>query len=130
MVRSTLWLTTILAAILFVAAGSIVDLLYTSRFSASAAVVRILVPGIVLFAAARVLGNDIAARGRPLVNSVVASASVVCNIGLNVVLDPPIRDRRSCMGEHVLVRVGLRGYGCRVSEDGESAAARARRALA
>ena len=87
-VRSTLWLTSILAAILFVAAGPVIDLLYSSRFSASAAVVRILVPGIVLFAAARVLGNDIAARGRPLVNSVVASASVLFNIGLNVVLIP------------------------------------------
>lgn len=87
-VRTTLWLTLILAAILFVAAGVVVELLYSSRFDASTAVVRILAPGIVLFGAARVLGNDIAARGRPLVNSVVASASVVCNIALNVVLIP------------------------------------------
>ena len=87
-VRSTLWLTLILAAVLFVAAGPVVDVLYSTRFSASAAVVRILAPGIVLFAGARVLGNDIAARGRPLVNSVFAGASVVCNIALNVVLIP------------------------------------------
>ena len=86
--RSTLWLTAILGGILVLIAGPAVDLLYTSRFSASAAVVRILVPGIVLFAAARVLGNDIAARGRPLVNSTIAAASVVCNIALNVVLIP------------------------------------------
>ena len=87
--RNTLWLTTILAAILFAAAGPVVDLLYSNRFSASADVVRILAPGIVLFSAARVLGNDIAARGRPLLNSAVASASVACNIGLNVALIPP-----------------------------------------
>jgi O-antigen/teichoic acid export membrane protein len=86
--RTTLWLTTILAGILFVAAGPIVHLLYSSRFGGSAAVVRILVPGIVLFSAARVLGNDIAGRGRPLVNSVVAGASVVSNIALNVALIP------------------------------------------
>jgi O-antigen/teichoic acid export membrane protein len=86
--RNTLWLTAILAAILFVFAGAAVDLLYSSRFSAATSVVRILAPGIVLFAAARVLGNDIAARGRPLVNSVIAAASVVCNIGLNVALIP------------------------------------------
>jgi O-antigen/teichoic acid export membrane protein len=86
--RSTLWLTAILAAILFVLAGVVVELLYSSRFSPSTSVVRILAPGIVLFAAARVLGNDIAARGRPLVNSVIAAASVVCNIALNVVLIP------------------------------------------
>ena len=88
MARSTLWLTTILAAILFVAADWVVELLYSSRFSASAAVVRILAPGIVLFSGARVLGNDIAARGRPLTNSVIAAISVVANIVLNLVLIP------------------------------------------
>jgi O-antigen/teichoic acid export membrane protein len=86
--RTTLWLTAILAGILVLIAVPAVDLLYSSRFSSSAAVVRILAPGIVLFSAARVLGNDIAARGRPLVNSVVAAVSVVCNIALNVVLIP------------------------------------------
>jgi len=86
--RNTLWLTTILAGILFVVAAPVVDLLYSSGFSASAGVVRILAPGIVVFSAARVLGNDIAARGRPLVNSVVAAVSVVCNIALNVLLIP------------------------------------------
>jgi O-antigen/teichoic acid export membrane protein len=86
--RNTLWLTTMLAAVLAVAAGAVVDVLYSSRFSASAGAVRALTPGIVLFSAARVLGNDIAARGRPLVNSVIAAASVVCNIALNVVLIP------------------------------------------
>lgn len=86
--RNTLWLTGIVGAIVFVLAGPVVDLLYSSRFGASAGVIRILVPGIVLFAAARVVTNDIAARGRPLVNSVVAATSVVCNVALNVVLIP------------------------------------------
>lgn len=86
--RNTLLLTAILAGILFLVAAPIVDLLYSARFGASATVVRILAPGIVAFSAARVLGNDIAARGRPLVNSVVAAISVACNIVLNVVLIP------------------------------------------
>ena len=86
--RNTLWLTGIVGAIVFVAAGPVVELLYSNRFSTSAGVVRILVPGIVLFAAARVVTNDIAARGRPLVNSVVAALSVVCNVVLNVLLIP------------------------------------------
>ena len=86
--RSTLWLTAILGGILVLAAGPVVELLYSSRFGASAAVVRILVPGIVLFSAARVLGNDLAARGRPFVNSTIAAVSVVCNIALNLLLIP------------------------------------------
>lgn len=86
--RNTLWLTGIVGAIVFIAADPIVDLLYSSRFSASAGVVRILVPGIVFFAAARVVTNDIAARGRPLVNSIVGAGSVLFNVALNVVLIP------------------------------------------
>lgn len=86
--RNTLWLTAILAAILFLVAGPVVNLLYSSRFTDSASVVRVLVPGIVLFGAARVVGNDIAGRGRPLVNSAVAAVSVVCNVVLNVLLIP------------------------------------------
>jgi O-antigen/teichoic acid export membrane protein len=86
--RNTLWLTAILGGVLFLVAPPVVDLLYSNRFSASSAVVRILVPGIVLFAAARVLGNDVAARGRPLVSSMIAAAIVVCNIVLNVLLIP------------------------------------------
>ena len=46
------------------------------------------ITGIVLFSAARVVTNDIAARGRPLVNSLIAAISVACNIALNVVLIP------------------------------------------
>jgi O-antigen/teichoic acid export membrane protein len=86
--RSTLWLTAILGGILIIVADPAVNLLYSSRFSASGEVVRVLVPGIVLFSAARVLANDLAARGRPLVNSVIAGISVVCNIALNVLLIP------------------------------------------
>jgi O-antigen/teichoic acid export membrane protein len=86
--RNTLWLTTLLALILFLVADAVVDLLYSSRFSAAGAAVRILVPGIVLFAAARVLTNDIAARGRPLVNSIIAAGSVVANVSFNVLLIP------------------------------------------
>jgi O-antigen/teichoic acid export membrane protein len=87
-VRNTLWVTALLGGILFVVANPVVELLYSSRFSASGPVLRILVPGIVLFAAARVLGNDIAARGRPLVSSSIAALVVFCNIGLNVLLIP------------------------------------------
>lgn len=86
--RNTLWLTAILGGILIFAADPVVSVLYSSRFSASGAVVRVLVPGIVLFATARVLANDIAARGRPLVNSVIAGVNVVCDIALNVLLIP------------------------------------------
>lgn len=86
--RNTLWLTAALALVLFLVSGPLVKLMYSSSFAASAGALRALLPGIVAFSAARVLGNDLAARGRPLTNSVIAAISVAANIALNLVLIP------------------------------------------
>jgi O-antigen/teichoic acid export membrane protein len=86
--RNTLWLTAVFAALFFVFSNPIVTLLYSSKFGQSAGVLRYLLIGIVAFGPARVLGNDIAARGRPLVNSLIAGLSVALNLGLNLVLIP------------------------------------------
>jgi Na+-driven multidrug efflux pump len=49
---------------------------------------RALLLGIVAFSGARVLSNDIAARGRPGLNSWIAGMSVVVNLGINLALVP------------------------------------------
>ena len=86
--RNTLWLTAAAGAVLFLLSGPLISLLYSSKFAASTGAMRALLPGIVAYSAARVLGNDIAARGRPIVNSYVAGISVAVNLGLNLVLIP------------------------------------------
>jgi O-antigen/teichoic acid export membrane protein len=86
--RNTLWLTAAVAAVVYVFAGPVVSLLYSSKFESSAGPLRTLLPGIVAYSGARVLGNDISARGRPLLNSYIASVSVTLNLVLNLVLIP------------------------------------------
>jgi O-antigen/teichoic acid export membrane protein len=86
--RNTFWLTAALGLLFYVLSGPLVRLLYSSAFAASAGALRALLPGIVAFSAARVLGNDLAARGRPLTNSVLAAISVAVNIALNIFLIP------------------------------------------
>jgi O-antigen/teichoic acid export membrane protein len=86
--RNTFWLTALLGLVLYLLSRPVVTLLYSSAFAASAGALKALLPGIVAVSAARVLGNDIAARGRPLTMSVLAAISVAANIVLNLVLIP------------------------------------------
>jgi O-antigen/teichoic acid export membrane protein len=86
--RNTLWLTTAAAAILFLLSGPIISILYSGAFAAAAGAMRALLLGIVAFSGARVLSNDIAARGRPGLNSWIAGMSVVVNLGINLALVP------------------------------------------
>jgi O-antigen/teichoic acid export membrane protein len=86
--RNTLWLTATAGAVLYLLSGPVVSILYTSKFASAAGAMRALLPGIVVFSAARVLGNDIAARGRPIINSYIAGMSVAANLGINLVLIP------------------------------------------
>jgi O-antigen/teichoic acid export membrane protein len=86
--RNTFWLTAVFGVVLYLLSRPVVTLLYSGAFAASAGALKALLPGIVAVSAARVLGNDLAARGRPLTMSVLAAISVAANIGFNLVLIP------------------------------------------
>ena len=86
--RNTFWLTAAAAALFWLLSGPLVTLLYGGKFASSAGALRALLPGIVAYSATRVLGNDIAARGRPILNSYIATVSVALNLGLNLMLVP------------------------------------------
>ncbi len=86
--RNTLWLTAVAGVLFWLLSNQIITLLYSSEFKSSGAALRALLPGVVLFSAARVLGNDIAGRGRPLINSYLTAVSVAANLGLNLLLIP------------------------------------------
>ena len=86
--RNTLWLTAVAGVLFWILSNQIITLLFSSEFRSSGAALRALLPGVVLFSAARVLGNDIAARGRPILNSYIATVSVALNLGLNLMLVP------------------------------------------
>lgn len=86
--RNTLWLTAAAGVVLWALSTPIVTLLFSSKFESSGGALRALLPGVVVFGAARVLGNDIAARGRPIINSYFTGVSVALNLGLNLILIP------------------------------------------
>jgi O-antigen/teichoic acid export membrane protein len=58
------------------------------RYALATPMLWILLPGIVVLSHARILGHDIAGRGRPHVNSLVSGATLVVNVALNALLIP------------------------------------------
>jgi O-antigen/teichoic acid export membrane protein len=85
------WLLALSAcgALVLVAFGKpFIRVLFGTAYSSAAPALLWLLPGIVLGGSARVLANDIAARGRPDLNLAVALFVVVVNIVGNVFLIP------------------------------------------
>lgn len=76
------------ALILVLIGGPLIRALFGSDYALAAPALTWLLPGIVVSGSARVLANDIAARGRPDINLVVAILVVITNIVGNVLLIP------------------------------------------
>ncbi len=81
--RNVLLITTIGAATLFFVSRWIIVLLYSEGYLPTADLFRILLPGIVFLSGARILANDIAGRGKPLLNTYVGAIGLVIQVGLN-----------------------------------------------
>jgi O-antigen/teichoic acid export membrane protein len=86
--RTVLWMTIVLAAVLFSVAHWLVVLLYSHRFEPAVKPTEILLLSMVPSSVQRVFSADIGGRGRPLLNSYVAAASVSLNVVLNVLWIP------------------------------------------
>jgi O-antigen/teichoic acid export membrane protein len=88
--RSVLLITAVGAAILFLISQWVVVLLYSSEYLPAIQLFRILLPGIVFLSADRILANDIAGRGLPLLNTYVGAAGIVVQVGLNLLWIPAL----------------------------------------
>jgi len=86
--RTVLLVTALGAAVLAFVSRWIVGLFYSEAFLPAVQPFQILLPGIVALSAGRVLANDIAGRGRPMLNTYVVAVALVVNIVLNIVLIP------------------------------------------
>ena len=86
--RTVLWMTIVLAAVLFSIANWLVVFLYSDQFEPAVKPTEILLLSMVASAVQRVFSADIAGRGRPLLNTYVAAASLSVNVALNVALIP------------------------------------------
>ena len=86
--RSVLWTTALGALILAFLSRWIVLLLYSEAFLPAVGALQALLPGIVAVSAGRVLGDDIAGRGRPMLNTYRGVIVVATNVALNLLWIP------------------------------------------
>lgn len=86
--RWALLLTLLAAVVLVIVFDPAVKLLIGDEFSAATWILLLLLPGIVAWAPARILANDIAGRGKPEVNLGIAVLVMLSNIVGNIALIP------------------------------------------
>lgn len=82
--RTVLWVTVFGASAIFFLSRWIVEFLYSVVFLSAVQPLQILLPGIVALSVWRLLANDLAGRGKPVLNAYVAGIAVVVNVVLNV----------------------------------------------
>lgn len=87
--RWILYLTVLGALFLASVAHLAIRVLFGAQFDSAVAVLYMLLPGVVLASVARVLANDLSAKGRPELNMYVAVAVASVNVILNIILIPP-----------------------------------------
>lgn len=73
---------------LAIAAPVLVPLVFGESFRPAVKVVLLLLPGVILLGHAQILSNDIAARGRPELNTLVALLVLVLNLAVNFLWIP------------------------------------------
>lgn len=86
--RTVLWVTALGAIALAFVSHWIVLLLYSEAFLPSVRPLQILLLGVVALSVTRVLANDIAGRGRPILNTYVSVATLGSNVILNLIWIP------------------------------------------
>lgn len=86
--RNTLFLTVIASLLLFVLGRYVISLLYGSDFLPAVQPLWILLPGVVALSIPKVLSNEIAGRGRPIVGTIAAGVTLAVNIPLNLLFIP------------------------------------------
>jgi O-antigen/teichoic acid export membrane protein len=86
--RTVLWITTLGALGVFFLSQWIIVLMYSEAFLPSVGPLQILLPGIVALSVATILANDIAGRGRPMLNTYVVGIGLAVNVALNILWIP------------------------------------------
>jgi len=86
--RNILFITTLIAIALFFIGKTIIILLYSTVFLNAIQSFKILLIGTIAVAGSRILTNDLAGRGKPMVNTYLAIITAALNILLNIILIP------------------------------------------
>lgn len=86
--RLTLLSTSIASIILAIIGLPLIGLIFGSQYLEAYGPLLILLPGIALLSPARIVANDLAARGRPELNMYRSFVVVMCNVIGNILLIP------------------------------------------
>ncbi|MCM3088670.1 flippase [Bhargavaea ginsengi] len=86
--RYVFYLSLIVGVFFFVISPWAVYILFGKEYQEASKVIRILLLGITIFAAERILSNDFAGRGKPQINLYTSLFTVLCNVIANVILIP------------------------------------------
>jgi len=87
--RNVLAITIIGAVVLYFLGEWLITLLYSSDFLESFSPFKILLIGTIFVSGSKILANDIAGRGKPMVNTYINIASLIIDVVLNILLIPP-----------------------------------------
>lgn len=86
--RTVLWITAVGALVMALFSRWIVLLLYSEAFLPAVSALQALLVGIVALSTSQVLFNDIAGRGRPILNVYAGLLSLIVNVILNIAWIP------------------------------------------
>ncbi len=86
--RTILIVTIILSIFLYFLSKPLIYLFYSSKYLLSVSVLKSLLLGVVALSGAKILSNDIAGRGKPIINTYIASITIVVNLVLNIIWIP------------------------------------------
>ena len=84
--RHVFYILLVLALIFAVSANLLFPVLFSEKFNAALVPFYLLIPGVLALGSSKVIINDLAGRGRPGINMIVATITLVLNITLNVLL--------------------------------------------
>jgi O-antigen/teichoic acid export membrane protein len=82
--RTMLILNIMITAVLFIICKKLILILYGQAYIATVAVIKALFIGVIALGMGRILANDIAGRGKPMLNTYINIVSVIVNVTLNI----------------------------------------------
>jgi len=86
--RNTFFITILAALALFGMSRYVVLLFFGSEFLPAVRPLWYLLPGVVALSICKVLSNELTGRGKPMINTLIAGASLTVNVPLNLLLIP------------------------------------------
>jgi O-antigen/teichoic acid export membrane protein len=86
--RNVLMLSFLVSLLLFFTSEYFILLLFGEKYQAAANIIKILLVGITLLSAEKILSNDLAGRGKPELNLYTSLLTIIINIILNIIFIP------------------------------------------